>query len=801
MKLPLSWLKDYVEWNVTPDEFVEKLMWRGFECAGYEGEMDGITNVVVGKIVALRKHEDSDHLQICTIDVGAEEPLCIVTGATNVFEGALVPVAMDGAHLAEGIVIKPTVMRGVKSYGMLCSGHELGLSEADYPGAEFNGIMILHGEHPLGQSIQEAVGMDDIVFDIELTPNRADCQSIIGMCREAAAALGQKFKEPTIRHIEGEGDIHDYASVTVENTELCPRYIARVVTDLNIEPSPAWMQKRLRAVGMRPINNIVDITNYVLVEYGHPMHAFDLACVKDGNIVVRNAYENEIVTTLDGKERAVTPDMLLIADPEKGVGIAGVMGGLNSEITADTKATLFEAAAFKGSSIRATTRKLHHVTDAAARFIKGVEAVNAMLAEERAIELVDELHAGKVIGGTIDVCNADISEHTVYTDIAHINRILHTEIAGEDMAKMLATINIDAKAAGDKLKVRIPHFRTDIEDGLEADWDIAEEVARIYGYYNIKPSLMYGDTFAGKLGADYVFEDKVKDEMAAQGCYEMYNYNFTGPAALDALLLDKDSEKRQCVKILNPFGEDQSLMRTTLIMGMLDSLKRNQGRKTGHDRFFEVGNVHFDNNDSLPEERKMLGLLFSGENEDYFTLKGAVEQLLEKFNLFGKVEFAAGGSEFYQPGRKAVMSIGKEQIGELGAVHPNVLKSWGIDGRVYFAEIDMNKLFAHTGAKRTYKPISKFPKVARDLAIVVDNKVTAAEVSRVISQTKLKVILDDVELFDVYRGIGIPEGKKSMAYSFTLRSEDHTLVDEEIQAAVGSIIRALETRLKAELRS
>lgn len=507
-------------------------MWRGFECAGYEGEMDGITNVVVGKIVALRKHEDSDHLQICTIDVGAEEPLCIVTGATNVFEGALVPVAMDGAHLTEGIVIKPTVMRGVKSYGMLCSGHELGLSEADYPGAEFNGIMILHEDHPLGQSIQEAVGMDDIVFDIELTPNRADCQSIIGMCREAAAALGQKFKEPTIRHIEGEGDIHDYASVTVENTELCPRYTARVVTDLNIEPSPAWMQKRLRAVGMRPINNIVDITNYVLVEYGHPMHAFDLACVKDGNIVVRNAYENEIVTTLDGKERAVTPDMLLIADPEKGVGIAGVMGGLNSEITADTKATLFEAAAFKGSSIRATTRKLHHVTDAAARFIKGVEAVNAMLAEERAIELVDELHAGKVIGGTIDVCNADISEHTVYTDIAHINRILHTEIAGEDMAKMLATINIDAKVAGDKLEVRIPHFRTDIEDGLEADWDIAEEVARLYGYYNIKPSLMYGDTFAGKLGADYVFEDKVKDEMAAQGCYEMYNYNFTGPAAL-----------------------------------------------------------------------------------------------------------------------------------------------------------------------------------------------------------------------------------------------------------------------------
>ena len=800
MKLPLSWLKDYVEWNVTPDEFVEKLMWRGFEVASYSGEMDGITNVVVGKILSLSKHENSDHLQICSIDVGKDEPVCIVTGAQNVFEGALVPVALDGAHLTEGIVIKPTVMRGVKSNGMLCSGRELGLTEADYPGAEVNGIMILHEEHELGQSIQEAIGLDDIVFDIELTPNRADCQSIIGMCREAAAALGQKFREPVIRKIKGEGNVNDYASVTVLNTELCPRYTARVVTELNIEPSPVWMQKRLRAVGMRPINNIVDITNYVLVEYGHPMHAFDLACVKDGNIVVRNAYENEVVTTLDGKERPVTPDMLLIADTEKGVGIAGVMGGLNSEITKDTKATLFESAAFKGSSIRATTRKLHHVTDAAARFIKGVEPVNAMLAEERAIELVDELNAGKVIGGVIDVCNADITEHKVDVDVAHINSILNTNIPAKDMADMLATINISSKVKGAKLEVTIPHYRTDIEDGLEADWDIAEEVARIYGYYNIKPTLMYGDTFAGKLGKDLAFEDKVKDEMAAQGCYEMYNYNFTGPAALDNLLLEADSEKRQCVKILNPFGEDQSLMRTTLIMGMLDSLKRNQSRKTGHDRFFEVGNVHFDNNDDLPEERKLLGLLFSGDGESYFTLKGAVEQLLEQFDLIPKASFAAGGSEYYQPGRKAVLSIAKEKVGELGAVHPNVLKNWGIDGRAYYAEIDMNKLFKYVGAKRTYKPISKFPKVARDIAIVVDDKITAAEVSRVIAQTRLKVVLDDIELFAVYRGTGIPEGKKSMAYSFTLRSEDHTLVDEEIQAAMGAVIRALETRLKAELR-
>ena len=395
MKLPLSWLKDYVEWNVTPEQLVEKLMWRGFEVASVETQMQEISGVVVGRIASLRRHENSDHLLVCAVDVGKGEPVQIVTGAPNVFEGALVPAALDGAKLAGGMSIKPTVMRGVQSLGMLCSGQELGLTEADYPGAGIHGILILEGERTPGQDIRQALGMDDVVFNIELTPNRADCQSVVGMCREAAAALGQTFREPAIKRVKGAGSAADYARVSVLNSELCPRYCARVVTDLNIAPSPAWMQKRLRAVGMRPINNIVDITNYVLVEYGHPMHAFDLACVKDGHIVVRNAHENEVVTTLDGKERPVSPETLLIADPEKGVGIAGVMGGLNSEITENTKATLFESAVFKGSNIRATTRSLRHTTDAAARFMKGVEPVNAMLALERAVELVDQLGAAR----------------------------------------------------------------------------------------------------------------------------------------------------------------------------------------------------------------------------------------------------------------------------------------------------------------------------------------------------------------------------------------------------------------------
>lgn len=801
MKLPLSWLKDYVEWNVTPAEFVERMMWRGFETADILEEMPGVSGVVVGRINALEKHPNADKLQICSIDVGGEAPLCIVTGATNVFEGALVPVAMDGAKLVGGITIKPTNMRGVESAGMLCSGKELGLTEADYPGAEFNGIMILHEEHPLGQRIQDAVGMNDIIFDIELTPNRADCQSIIGICREAAAALGQKFREPVIRPVAGEGDASDYASVSVKNAELCPRYSARVVTDLVIEPSPKWMQRRLRAVGMRPINNIVDITNYVLVEYGHPMHAFDLACVAEGHIIVRNARENETVVTLDGKERAVTPEMLLIADPEKGVGIAGVMGGENSEITAATKATLFEAAAFKGSNIRATTRKLRHVTDAAARFIKGVEPVNAYLALARAIELVDDLHAGKVIGEAIDVCAADISPRVIDVDYAHVNKILNTDITPEDMVKMLATINIPSEVCGDKLRVDVPHYRTDIESGIEADWDIAEEVGRIYGYDNIPPTLMRGNTFRGRIGDDLKDEDAIKDLLVAQGCCEMYNYNFTGPAALDALRIPESDEKRLAVKLLNPFGEDQSLMRTTLLAGALDSLARNFSRKTGQTRFFEVGNVHFDNNADLPEERKLLGVAFSGAGEDFFTLKGSLEALLASFNMHERCTFVPGGEECFQPGQKALMLADGEPIGELGAIHPKVQKAWGIPEKVYYAEINVEKLRAHKGGKRTYEPLPRFPKVPRDIAVVVDETVSAAAVKEAIEQAPAAVAIGDVELFDVYRGAGIPAGKKSMAYSFALSASDHTLNDDEIQQAMKCVIEALAARLGAQLRA
>lgn len=804
MKLPLKWLKEYVDFNVTPKEFAERMLLRGFEIAEIIPEMEGIDGVYVCRITAIEPHPNADKLRVCTVDVGRDEPLQIVTNATNVKEGDLVPVALDNATLTGGLVIHPTKMRGVASAGMFCGNEELGVTDVDYPGCENGGVMVFLEEHPVGQRIQEALDLDDCIFDIELTPNRPDCQSIIGICREAAAALGQAFREPDPKYVQGEGDIRDVAQVTVENPYLCPRYTARVVTDLKIEPSPLWMQRKLKAVGLRPINNIVDITNLVLVEYGHPMHAFDLACVAENHIVVRNAGEGEIVYTLDGKERVMSPDMLLIADPVKGVGVAGVMGGLNSEITDATEATLFESAVFRPENIRSTARKLHHVTDSAARFIKGVEPVNAEKALARAIELVEELHAGKVMGGMIDVCAADLAEKQVTASVSHINEILNTDLPAEKMAELLGSINIPTETIGDALKIRVPHFRTDIEDGIETDWDIAEEVGRLYGYTNIAPTLMRGDTFRGRLGQEFRDEDVVKDTMAALGCLELYNYNFISPKELDDLMLDEDDERRNAVRLLNPFGEDQSLMRTELAGGMLRAAALNLNRKTGFGRFFEVGNVHFNNAD-LPEERKLLGVIHFGSDEDFFTLKGTLEALFEKLGV-ERVRFEKGGSNHLHPTQKAIMSVDGDRIGEIGTVHPKVLRAYGISAPAYIAELDFAALRRHIARVRKFRPLPKYPAVQRDLALIVDEKMEAQQVIDVIEAAKARVLVENVRVFDVYRpklpgDKGIPMGKKSMAFTFQLRADDHTLTDEEIGQAVNAILKSLKFRLGAELRA
>jgi len=790
MKLPKKWLCEYVDFNVTNSEFIEKMMWRGFECAGVEKELAGVEGVVTGRVLLVTKHENSEHLNICQVDIGGEV-LTIVTGADNVFDGALVPVAVVGSKLG-GREMAAVNMRGVVSYGMLCSGAELGLTNADYPGSEVHGILILQEDHPLGQPIEEALGFDDDIFEFELTPNRPDCISIIGMCREAAAALGQSFHEPKIKSVKGEGNAADYARVTVEDFDLCPRYTARVVKDIVIEPSPAWMQRKLKAVGLRPINNIVDITNYVLVEYGHPMHAFDLACIQGSHIVVRTAHENEIVTTLDKRDRAVTPDMLLIADESRGVGIAGVMGGLNSEITDATKAVLFESAVFKGSNIRATARKLKHTTDAASRFIKGVEPVSAELALERAVELVAAFKAGTVVGEMIDVRKEKPVDREITISVDHINALLALDLSAAKMTDMLATICIHAHPTLGGLHVTIPHFRADIESGIEADWDIAEEIARIYGYYNIKPTLMRGDTFRGQINDLFRLDDTIKDSLVSLGLYEMYNYNFTSPSVFDALLLPADSELRKAVRILNPFGEDQSLMRTTLIPGMLDSLARNANRKSGHLRFFEVGNTHVDTGAELPEERKKVGIILGGEGVDFYLLKGMIEELFRTLSI-KNAAYQKSTANYLQPGRAAeIVSETGMSLGVFGELHPDVANAWKADGRVYVAELNFAALAQSRTMGRRFEPLPRFPAAERDLAVVVDAGVESAELKRVIESAAAGVIVSDVRLFDTYAGIGIQAGKKSLAFSFSLRAEDHTLTDEEIKRGMDAIIDSLK---------
>jgi phenylalanyl-tRNA synthetase beta chain len=798
MKLPKKWLCEYVDLNVSNEEFIEKMMWRGFECAGVEKELAGVEGVVTGRVLSVVKHDNSEHLHICQVDIGSEI-VTIVTGADNVFDGALVPVSVVGAKLG-GREMAAVNMRGVMSYGMLCSGQELGLTNADYEGAETHGILILKEDHPLGQSIDEALGFDDDIFEFELTPNRPDCISILGMCREAAAALGQSFREPAIQPVKGEGSASDYARVTIENYDLCPRYTARVVKDIVIEPSPAWMQRKLRAVGLRPINNIVDITNYVLVEYGHPMHAFDLACIHGSHIVVRNARENEIVTTLDKKDRAVTPDMLLIADDQRGVGIAGVMGGLNSEITDSTKAVLFESAVFKGSNIRATARKLKHVTDAASRFIKGVEPVSAELALARAIELVQALKAGTVVGEMIDVCREAPVEREIAVSVSHINALLALNLSAEEMSQMLSTIAIQSRPENGDLVITIPHFRTDIECGIEADWDIAEEIARIYGYYNIKPTLMRGDTFRGRINELFLLEDSIKDTLVSLGLYEMYNYNFTSPSVFDSLLLPAESELRSAVRILNPFGEDQSLMRTTLIPGMLDSLVRNANRKSGHLRFFEVGNTHVDTGAELPEERKKVGIVLGGEGVDFYLLKGMIEELFRVLGVKNAM-YQASTASYLQPGRAAeILSASDASLGVFGELHPDVASGWKADGRVYVAELNFAAVAENRATGKRFEPLPRFPAAERDLAVVVDAGLESAALKQVIESAPAGVLVSDVRLFDTYAGIGIPAGKKSLAFSFSLRAEDHTLTDEEIKRGMDAIIDSLKAS-GAPLRS
>ena len=798
MLVPYRWLKDYIETDLPVKELAEKMVATGNGVEAITELGADIKNVVVGKIVKLEKHPDADKLQICQIDVGTET-LQIVTGADNVFEGALVPVALCGSELPNGMKIKKGKLRGVESYGMLCSGEELCLKESDYPGAEVYGILILSGDWAPGTDIRKVIMKDDTVIEFEIGANRPDCLSVLGIAREAAAALDIPIKIPDAAYSEDKNDdIHNYVDVEVTDTDLCPRYMAKAVKNVKIGPSPDWMQARLRAAGIRPISNIVDITNFVMLETGQPMHAYDDKDIRGRKIIVRRAEDGETMKTLDGKEREFTSSMLLIADAEGPTGIAGVMGGENSEIKQDTKTVIYEAAKFMYGNIRQTSRGLGLATEASMRFSKGVDTANVEYAINRCCQLTEMLGAGEIVGGTIDILSEDLSEKEIVVKAQDINGILGTNLSAMEMKRCLDRVFLKTELDATELRVHIPHIRGDI-DGKA---DIAEEVARIYGYDNIPENEVQGRIMAVKRDME-VFTDLVRHYITGNGFFECITYSFTGKADWDKLLLPEDSFLRRAVKIRNPLGDDTAYMRTTLIADALKVMATNLKHKNKNVKIFEIDKVYLPKElplTGLPEERKKLVLAMSGDDADFYRLKEIVENIFEICRVEGGIDVVAGGEPYFHPGRKALMMLGDKLVGQLGEIHPDVQENFGIPEKVYVAQMDMESLFEASGTKIRFAPLPKYPAIERDIAITVDKDAEAGTIRKAILKNGGKYI-ENVELFDVYEGEQLGKGKKSLAYALTFRSATGTLTDENIAKDMKRILANLETDFGAALRS
>ena len=795
MKLNRKWLnEDFVDLSQVSDkEFVETLTVFGQKVETYERMDAEVKNVVVGKVLSMVRHPNSDHMWICQVDVGKEEPVQIVTGAQNVTEGDLVPVALHNSWLPGGVHITKGKLRGELSNGMLCSFAELGLTQNDFPDAYADGIWILNNEDcQVGQDINQVIGNDDTVVDFEITNNRPDCYSIIGLAREAAAAFGKHMRhhEPVV-HGSDAGSIYDYLDVEVPATELCNRYSSRMVANVKIGPSPKWLRQRLRANGVRPINNIVDITNYVMLEYGQPMHAFDYRYVSSGKIVVREAEEGETLTTLDGNVRNLKAGMLVIADENRAIGLAGIMGGENSEIMDDTTMVVFESANFNGTSIRQTALALGMRTEASGKFEKNLDPMMTIPAVQRACELVELLQCGDVLEGTIDVINYVPEPKKLPLECDKINRLLGTDISQEDMVKYLNLLEIPVE--GDTILV--PSFRPDLN--LMAD--IAEEVGRSYGYNEI-PTTAFKNATQGGYTPEMLMENKAGVLCRGMGYSEIITYSFVSPAIFDQIRLPGDSPLRNALRIQNPLGEDTSIMRTIALPSMMEILSRNNAYHNKAVKLYELAKIYLPvEGQVLPEEPKMLMLGTYGANETFFTLKGEVEAIFAGLRLKKASYTACSTNPSYHPGRCAVLSIDGEEVGVMGQVHPLVAKNYGIDTDVYCAEINFTKLFACRLPDATYTPLPKYPTVSRDLALVCGEEITVAQVEDVITAAAGK-LLRSVKLFDIYRGVGVPEGKKSMAFSLELRADDRTLTDTDSEAVTAKVLQALQEKLGAILR-
>ena len=792
MQLSRKWLNEYTTVTVGDREFAEAMTLSGSKVEVTEDLSATMHGIVVGKVLSIVRHENSDHMWVCSVDVGGETPLQIVTGAQNVREGDLVPVATDGSLLPDGKEIRTGELRGVKSEGMLCSLKELGLTLHDYAYAIEDGIWIMQeGDVAPGTDIRGIIGADDHVVEFEITPNRPDCLSVIGLAREAAATFGSELRlhTPVVRG--SGGDIHALASVTIDDPALCPRYTARLVKNVKIAPSPAWMRERLRNSGVRPINNIVDITNYVMLEYGQPMHAFDFSCVDGGKIVVRPAREGESITTLDGNERAITPHMLCICDEHKPVCVAGVMGGANSEIVGDTAMVLFESANFDGTSVRRTALALNMRTDASSRYEKGLDPMNTVKAVERACELVELLGCGEVVDGMIDVMPGKVEERHVKLEPERINALLGTDVSEEEMREILKPLGFVLN--GDDILV--PSWRSDVEDMA----DIAEEVARFHGYNAIPDTLYGGGSSVGGYSAEAGFERAAGELCRALGYDEIITYSFTSPAMYDRLRIPADSELRNSLKILNPLGEDRSIMRRLALGSLLEILCGNYNKGNRNVKLYEFAKVYDPRADGLADETKRLTLGLYGEGVSFFTLKGDVEAVLKSLRIRGVRFEADKGNPSFHPGRCATLWVDEDCIGTVGQVHPDVAAAFGVDTELYAAELKLPEMLAHRAGDPVYAPLPRFPAITRDLALLCDSETTVGQLSDCIRAFGGET-LRDVELFDIYTGKGIAEGKKSVAFSLTLRSDEGSLTADHAEAVMNGILSGLREKLGAVLR-
>ena len=805
MNTSLSWIKTYVpDLDVTAQEYTDAMTLTGTKVEGFT-ELDAdLDKIVIGQIDKIEKHPDADKLIICQVNIGTES-VQIVTGAPNVKEGDKVPVVLDGGRVAGGhdgkmtpggIKIKKGKLRGVESFGMMCSIEELGSTREMYPEAPEYGIYIFPEDAVVGESAVKALGLDDVVFEYEITSNRVDCYGVLGIAREAAATFQKKFCPPIVEVKENDEKASDYVKVTVEDPELCPRYCARVVKNVKIGPSPKWMQRCLASNGIRPINNLVDITNYVMEEFGQPMHAYDLDTIANQEIIVRRAGKDEKFVTLDGQERIMDENVLMICDGEKAVGIAGIMGGENSMITDDVKTVLFEAACFDGTSIRLSSKRIGLRTDASGKFEKGLDPNNAQAAIDRACQLMEELGAGEVVGGMVDVCSETREPSRVKFEPEKINKLLGTSLTKEEMIDYLGRVELAYDEKTDEIVA--PTFRQDIH----CNADVAEEVARFYGYDKIPMTLPTGEATTGKLPFKLRIQEVARDIAEYCGFSEGMSYSLESPKVFDKLCIPEDSELRKVITISNPLGEDYSIMRTSTLNGMLASLSTNYNRRNKDVRLYELGNIYLPKSlpvTELPDERTMFTLGMYGKG-DFFDMKGVCEEFFEKIGMKKKVTYDPNsGKPFLHPGRQANMIYEGKVVGYLGEVHPAVADNYSIGEKAYIAVIDILDVLEFAGFNHKYTGIAKYPAVTRDLSLVVPHAVLAGQIEEIFDQRGGN-ILESYQLFDIYEGAQIEKGFKSMAYSLVFRAHDKTLGENEISAAMKKIMNGLNG-LGIELRS